>query len=147
MNILGIGAKIHQGNRKEAYMPSIHDSIVMSYEVNLQCQKIVFHTQNKSAADIDEIEITFSNVLAHSFENELPGSVLYEISEHGIHEFLEDNRILLEKGKPYCWPVDFDTLDELQGMLFKEHYLYYRISSSYGLNGWVLAKQYEAKVD
>jgi hypothetical protein len=43
--------------------------------------------------------------------------------------------------------MDYDTEKELTERLLKDQYSYYVISSSYGLNGWVLAKSYEITSD
>lgn len=42
--------------------------------------------------------------------------------------------------------MDYSTINELEEKLMREQYEYFVISSSYGLNGWVLAKKYEIKV-
>lgn len=44
------------------------------------------------------------------------------------------------------WPVSYDSYDELQIRLIEEKYKYMVISSSYGLSGWVLAKNVEISV-
>lgn len=120
-------------------MSKIHDNEISSYIVNLKEQQIILHMEHQNK----NTNIIFSNVLVHFFENELSGSILLDIEEYSINQFIKDNCRLLEQRKNYCWPIDYDTIEQLSEELQKEQYYYYVISSSYGLNGWILAKNYE----
>lgn len=121
-------------------MLKLHDSEIISYEVNLKEQSIIMHTKHNST--IQHTDIVFYNVLSHFFENELKGSIIFDIEKHELIQFIKDNHNLLEKQKNYCWPLDYNTIEELIKKLSKQQYSYYVISSSYGLSGWVLAKNY-----
>lgn len=118
-------------------MVSIHDSIIKSYTVDLENNKIYFDCKD----DDKNIKIVFTDVLVHFFEDELSGSVLNDIDEKDIESFLKENKKLLEEREGYCWPMYYKTIEELKENLLNEEYLYYIINSSYGLSGWVLAKK------
>lgn len=120
-------------------MSKIHDNEISSYIVNLKEQQIILYMEHQNK----NTNIIFSNVLVHFFENELSGSILLDIEKYSINQFIKDNCRLLEQRKNYCWPIDYDTIEQLSEELQKEQYYYYVISSSYGLNGWILAKKYE----
>lgn len=113
---------------------------IISYEVNLKKEEIIIqiisHWENAP-----NVTITFSGVLARWFENQLPGSIILDIEKRELEEFLQYNKEWLDKGKSYKWPTDFKDLKELEEKLRNEKYCYYLISTSYGLNGWVLAKK------
>lgn len=64
-----------------------------------------------------------------------------DIAQYDLDHFIDGNLNLLEKHKPHSWPTYYKNTIELKELLFKEQYKYYVIFSSYGLNGWVLAKQ------
>jgi len=121
----------------------IHDSEIISYVVDLKSRKIIMHTEHHVSTLVKNIDIIFSDVLVHSFNNELSGSIIFDIDKYDITKFMEDNRGLLEKQKNYCWPMYYDTTEELTNKLLQEQYSYYVISSSYGLSGWILAKSYQ----
>ncbi|MNT42311.1 hypothetical protein D3C72_1787280 [compost metagenome] len=121
-------------------MQSAHDNEIVSYEVNLRSEKIILHTEYQTS----KVDVIFSGVLVHLFEQELPGSIILRIEKYDIIEFLEDYSELLKKLKPYCWPFLYKTEEELRERLLKGQYFYYVILSSHGLNGWVVAKEYEA---
>lgn len=121
-------------------MSKVHDNEIISYEVDLKNYQIIVHTQYQESALIKNTDIIFQNVLAHFFQNELSGSIIFDIEKYDIIRFLKNNSDLLKKQKNYCWPMVYDTEKELAEKLLEGEYSYYVISSSYGLNGWVLAK-------
>lgn len=124
-------------------MSKVHDNEIMSYEVDLKNHQIIVHTQYQKSALIKNTDIVFHNVLVHFFQNELSGSIIFDIEKYDIIRFLKNNSDLLKKQKNYCWPMAYDTEEELTEKLLEGQYSYYVISSSYGLNGWILAKSYE----
>ncbi|WP_438350662.1 hypothetical protein ACP8HI_08480 [Paenibacillus sp. FA6] len=127
-------------------MSIVHDNEILSYEINLKQNKIVIHTEYQNSNKIENTNIIFYDVLAHLFETQLPGSIIFDIDNYEIHHFIEENKEILEKQKNYCWPMEYKTINELEEKLMIEQYKYCVISSSYGLSGWVLAKKYEINV-
>lgn len=122
-------------------MQNIHDNEIVSYTVDLQKSKITFQTLGGKDNSVP-VMIEFIVVLAHRFETQLQGSILLDISQFEISSFVKDNKELLEKQKDSAWPVYYDKIEDLLEYLLHENYNYYVISASYGLNGWVVAKEY-----
>ncbi|XZF75518.1 hypothetical protein ACSBO6_18365 [Bacillus sp. AL-1R] len=118
----------------------IHDNEIIGYEVELAKNKIILHTVSETNKYID---VLFTDVLAHYFETQIPGSILFGIDESDVSKFCAENEQLLEKQKDYCWPMYYDDVFELQDFLMMNRYKYYEIMASYGLSGWILAKNYE----
>ncbi|WP_405158840.1 hypothetical protein [Paenibacillus sp. FSL H8-0283] len=126
-------------------MPSLHDNIILSYEVDLENKRIRMRT--RSSHDVPKnMDVLFSGVMAHMFDTPLHGSIILDLDEWDIEHFIPYNRELLESGMGQGWPVSYDSYDELQIHLIEEKYKYMVISSSYGLSGWVLAKNVEISV-
>ena len=121
-------------------MLNIHDSEILSYQVDLRNKKIFIQTERKDFSD--HVTIIFEGVMAHCFETQLNGSILFGIEKRGIEQFVPENQSLLQKYKDYCWPINYNTSEEFEEYILKGKYSYYSISSSYGLSGWVLSKQY-----
>ncbi len=119
-----------------------HDHEIISYEVNLQHSKITLHILSGNREAIPA-SIEFIGVLAHKFETQLPGSIILDIRSYEISRFLEYNKELLDEQKKYSWPLHYETLDDLHNHLQSENYAFYVISASYGLNGWVVAKEHK----
>ena len=123
-------------------MHSVHDNEIISYSVNLKAGEIAMKTLRKEDKLTVEYLLIFNGVLAHYFENEINGSIIFDVEESDINTFLKDNKRLLTVRKAQCWPIYYDNLEELINKLRKRKYSYYIISSSYGLSGWVLAKNF-----
>ncbi|MEC0126594.1 hypothetical protein [Paenibacillus pabuli] len=124
-------------------MPSVHDNIILSYEVDLENESIRMRTRSYHSDLSEDTDILFSGVLAHSFDTPLQGSIIFDIDDVGLDCFISYNRELLEKGKGQGWPIMYETDEELETKLIEGEYLYFVITSSYGLSGWVLAKKVE----
>lgn len=123
-------------------MLNIHDNEIVSYEVNFQKSRITMHTKD-GKRDSVIIKIEFNDVLAHVFETQLRGSIILDISTLDVSLFLKHNKELLEKKKDYAWPMYYEKIEDLLDHFQNEKYNYYVISASYGLNGWVIAKEYK----
>lgn len=123
-------------------MLNIHDNEIVSYEVDLRKSKITFQTLD-GKDDSVTTTIEFTDVLAHMFETQLQGSIMFEISTFEISRFLKNNEELLEKQKDCGWPIHYEKTEDLLEHLQREQYNYYVISASYGLNGWIIAKEYK----
>jgi len=121
---------------------SIHDNKIVSYEVDFQKSRITLNTiDGKRDSVITKIE--FNDALAHVFETQLRGSIILDISTLDVSLFFKHNKELLEKEKDYAWPMYYEKIEDLLEYLQNEKYNYYVISASYGLNGWVIAKEYK----
>ena len=124
-------------------MPSVHDNVILSYRVDLQNDQIIIYTEYDNSRIVKETDIIFTDVFGHRFEQPLKGSIILCISESPISSFVEGNSELLLKSKDYGWPAMFESLEELQQVLIEGDYKYIDLMSSYGMNGWVVAKNYE----
>lgn len=122
-------------------MDHVHDNEILSYQVELINHSITLHTKYKK----EIINICFTGVMAHLFECELPGSIILDVGEYPVSIFIEENQKLLNERKNHCWPIYYKEIEDLIKILESERYVYYIISSSYGLSGWVLAKNVEIK--
>lgn len=119
----------------------MHDDLIVSYSVNFSDKTIIMNTVNET--DGREGKLEFHNVLTHSFENVLDYNQILDVNESEIDSFMKDNMVELEKMKSFCWPIDYEDIQELKNYLRENHYKYIKIISSYGLCGWVLAEKFE----
>ena len=136
---------INKTNLWGNFMSEIHDNIIKSYFVDFENQNIVFNTVYH-CNDIHEITIiTFNNVMAYFFKDELNGSIIFDIEEISLEYFINENKNILDTEKNYGWPFPYKDEEEFIEILNKNKQKYYVINSSYGLNGWILAD--EMKID
>lgn len=119
----------------------MHDDCIVAYSVNLEEKSIVIHTYNNTKKKHGKI--CFFEVLTHSFKCIIDYNIILDIQECEMDFFFEDNREELIKMKGYGWPVDYLTEKELIDFLRTNEYKYIKIYSSYGMDGWILAKSYE----
>jgi hypothetical protein len=122
-------------------MAEIHDNIIKSYIVDLENQKILINTVYfiNSIKEITTIE--FNNVMGHFFYDETKDSIIFDINNYSIEDFIEENNEILNKRKNYGWPFYYKDENELKSILNKNRQKYYVINSSYGMEGWILAEE------
>lgn len=118
----------------------MHDKIIYSYNVDFHKKNISINVYTKADKRIETI--TFLEVLTHSFDCILDYNIILEIQEMNIMNFFEENKEKIDNNKDFCWPVDYQTEEELKELLTVESYKYYKIFSSYGMSGWIIAKKY-----
>lgn len=119
----------------------MHDNYIVSYSVNLIEKRIVVKTYDNIGKKQEEIH--FSEVLTHSFQCIIDYNIISDICECEIQNFIKDNKEELIKMQGHCWPVNYDTKQELNDFLVNNRYKYIQINSSYGMFGWVIAKSYK----
>ena len=128
-------------------MAQVHDNIIAAYHVDFENERLVLKTQFYYDGKLREnTDVVFTGYFTHLFGNEHKGSVIFDIEEREPIHFYEREHELIEENRRYCWPINYQTPEtkaELLGFLQKNEYKVFEISSSYGLCGWVLAKQME----
>lgn len=127
-------------------MSWVHDNEISSYEVDLRNERIILHTLYENKNKIEHTDVIFDGVLCHMFEHHLHGSIILDIKDYDIQLFIKDNSEQLTKDKDFGWPMIYANTAELAEKLTQAQYKYIVIMSSYGLNGWVLAKEYKIQV-
>ena len=85
--------------------------------------------------------------MTHSFWCILDYNQILDINDYEIDCFINDNQIELERLKGHCWPIDYQNEKDLKGFLIENGYRYIKITSSYGMFGWILAKSYHIRGD
>ena len=118
-------------------MRKIHDSKILNYQIDFEYSTIELKVENEQ---YKQLKILFEEFFAFHFENQLPGSILFDIVEGKVDSFVIENKELLNKGKEYFWLMDYENIEDLINYIQKNSYHYYKIYASYGLNGWILSK-------
>lgn len=119
----------------------MHDDYIVGYSVNLKEKDMVIQIYNDNTKKLKKI--CFSEVLTHCFKCIIDYNIISDICECETSGFVRDNREDLIKMEGYCWPIDYQTEQELIEFLDNNEYKYIKINSSYGMFGWILAKSYE----
>lgn len=118
----------------------MHDSIITKYIIDFTSQTIRLESYD------EKLQIGYvlhaKGVLSHSFYHVQDCSIILDVEECELSHFLSLYQEDLEAGKYYHWPLYFRDLHHLEQILRTEQYRYISISSSSGLYGWILAKEF-----
>ena len=116
----------------------MHDERIVSYNMDFQKKSLVIRLYNNIEKKYKRI--IFSDVLTHSFKCIIGYNIIFDICECEIGSFISDNLKELKEMEGFCWPVDYQTFQDLNSFLVDNQYKYIKINCSYGMFGWILAK-------
>jgi hypothetical protein len=124
---------------------SVHDNSVYAYFIDCENRRITLHSRFTDANPHEFTDIVFTNVLVHRFEHVLEGNILFDVEEVDAPGLVDDEAEIFRESWRYGWPpVDYrGNLSLLKNELERRSMRAYRVSSSYGLSGWILAEQCE----
>jgi hypothetical protein len=124
---------------------SVHDNNVYAYGVDCTNRRVVLHTEYLEAGANEFTDVVFTGVLAHHFEDVMRGNILFDINEVDVDWVTTEWATLFAARKNQGWPegVEYHRANELPIVLRQRNLKAYRIQSSYGLDGWVLAEVVE----
>jgi hypothetical protein len=121
---------------------SVHDNLILSYTVECEQRRITLHTAFFDNEPNEYTDVTFSGVVAYHFEGDTFGTILFDISEVPPLTVYEDYEEVFVRRRNYGWPVlQYGAKEELLDKFNPEGIKAYRISSSYGMDGFVLARE------
>jgi hypothetical protein len=128
-------------------LPSLHDDFVVAYEVNCEARQIKLHTRSdpRDAAKRGQSPrtIIFKGVEGYQFEDDAFGNIIYSLTAVSVEQVFTDygSRIVESyrmAGAPGPWAADLASAAKV---FAAEGIRGFLLSSSYGLSGWVLAKE------
>lgn len=123
-------------------VPSVHDNRILRYSVEADAKRIVFETEYGEGNHREFADVVFDDVLAYHFENDLFGTIIFDIDEVDIARLLDDNASRFEQGWRYGWPRGWEKQQEtLVGYVKRLGMRAFELSSSYGMTGWVIARE------
>ncbi len=117
----------------------MHDYFIDSYSVDFIEKMLILNISSKGKKKC----VCFKEVLTHCFNGILQYNQIMDIEEATVKNFIKENSQRIKELRLYDWPVLYETIEELERILYESQYKYIKIYSSYGLEGWVLAKKVE----
>ena len=125
-------------------MLSIHDNRVYAYSVLTEAGVLSLHTEFLDGERPQYTDVIFRGVLTHYFRSVLPVSILFGIEEASLEDLIRTDWPLFQDLMNAGWPVpEYRSAGELAERLQEQERRAYIISSSYGMDGWVLARSIE----
>jgi hypothetical protein len=128
-------------------VPSLHDNFLVSYEVNCEARQIKLHAKvdPRDPAKIQQgpRTIVFNGVEGYQFENDAFGNIIYSLAAVSIEQVLAEYGSGIAEsyrmaGAPGPWAADLASAAQVLAAKGVQGFV---LSSSYGLSGWVLAKE------
>ncbi len=120
-------------------MINVHDKKNINYMINIDDENSFLKLVSKKDYVIEEL--IFDNFLLNNFTNfNNYQNVLSTLKEEDINKFLKLNQAYLEESLNYGSPRYLDSISELKEFLKNNDYKVYFLSASFGMNGWILAK-------
>ncbi|MDB0568711.1 hypothetical protein ACYT84_22400 [Ralstonia solanacearum] len=124
-------------------LPSLHDCYLASYEVRCSERIIVVRAEyggdSRSGAGIN---LAFAGVQAYRFEGDAFGNIILDLEEVPLQGLLEEQWAGIAEsyrmsGAPGPWAAKLSSAAPYLRELDAKGFV---LSSSYGLSGWVIAK-------
>jgi hypothetical protein len=129
-------------------LPSLHDDFLVSYQVNCEARqiKLCAKSDTRSSAVNGEQKtraIIFNAVEGYEFENDAFGNIIFALETVPVEQLIAKYGAQIAEshrfgGCPGPWA---DDLTSAAQALTAQGIKAFILSSSYGLSGWVLAKE------
>lgn len=123
---------------------SVHDNVLASYEVRCEARVITLRTEHRVANGPTEFtNVIFEGVHAYHFQNDAFGNIIFGLETVSVEYLLtefgsEISESYRMAGSPGPWAADLGSAPDYLG---ERGIKGFTLSSSYGLSGWVLAKE------
>jgi len=123
---------------------SVHDNTILGYEVSCEGREICIRTEYRDkGAPFERTNINFSGVEAYEFVYDCMGNIIFRLEDVPSEDIVKENQAKFEEGfRLSGWPRFWKgSLDEALNFLKTRSIRGFRLSSSYGMSGWVLAAE------
>ena len=123
---------------------SIHDNLLVSYEVQCKARTITLRTEYREADKPPEFtNVIFAGVQGYRFENDAFGNIILGLETIPVEDLLRDFAAEISEsyrmaGSPGPWAANPGSAPKY---LREQGIKGFILSSSCGLSGWVLAKE------
>jgi hypothetical protein len=130
--------------RLKGMAPTVHDNLLISYEVQCEARTIILRTEYRVKNEpTKSVNVIFTDVQGYHFENDAFGNIIFGFETVPVEHFLtEYGPEILESyhttGAPGPWATNLETAS---AYLREQGIQAFILSSSCGLDGWVLARE------
>ena len=122
---------------------SVHDNVLVSYEVFCERREIRLCTEFRDRGEPYEFtDVVFTGVVAYDFRHDSEiGTIIFDVTEVPAADIYDQHADQFRAGARYGWPGEWIESLEIAVAHFKKHSIRgFEISSSCGMDGWVLAR-------
>jgi hypothetical protein len=123
---------------------SVHDNVLVSYEVLCESREVRLHTEFRDKPPIERTDVIFRGVEAYHFHQDTFQTIVMDITEIPFEDILLEERARFTEGRRHSWPGPWNDSEEaLKAHLTERRVRGFSLSSSYGMCGWILAQSME----
>jgi hypothetical protein len=129
-------------------LASLHDDFLVSYEVNCETRQIKLRAKRDPRIPVVDQErtsrtIVFNGVEGYQFENDNFGNIIFSLDAGSVEQILAGYGSQIAESyrvgrAPNSWAADLSSAPQVLAAKGVQGFV---LSSSYGLSGWVLAKE------
>ncbi len=122
---------------------SVHDNHLFAYEVDSRSQRIILRTEYAYGEEpFERTDVIFEGVIDHYFRNTVLPSIVFDVDEGDPQLLIARDKEVIDMGhKIGGWPSFWkNTVEEMVSAISDRDCRIYEISSSFGLDGWVVAR-------
>jgi hypothetical protein len=122
-------------------LPSLHDHYLVAYEVRCEARQIKLVARHPAEGSCRTV--AFTGVEAYDFRNDAFGNIVFSLEEVPAERILSEFSSQIAEsyrsaGAPGPWAADLESAPQVFATKGIRGFI---LSSSYGLSGWVLAKE------
>ena len=127
--------------KEQFYMNSIHDHSIYYIEIQCGIGEIIFHTHLVNAEEPEEKEVRFIGVIGHNFMNVLEGNIIFDITKEKPDQFFNNHESDLQEYQKFGLRLNCSNTEYFLNSLNLNGVSIFCINSSYGMSGWIIAKE------
>ena len=124
-------------------MSSIHDYNIYQVEIKCGIGEILFYTNIVNEEQPKEKVVKFIGVIGHMFLHILEGNIIFDITKESPVKFFNNLKYDLQEYHKYGLRLNCSNQEDFSNSLALNEVSIYCINASYGLSGWVIAKEIE----
>jgi hypothetical protein len=126
-------------------MRSIHDSVLVGYDVDGERRMITLHTKPHEGGGGEEpVDVVFHGVVAYHIEGDCLANIVASIDEVAVEDVLGDGKEFAERHRITGWPRGWNPdRESAQAFFSRTGVKLYGLICSYGMSAWFAASSME----
>jgi hypothetical protein len=121
---------------------SLHDSLIVGHSADGEARTLVLRTKPRPGGG-GSIDVWFAGVVAYHLEGDCFQNILSEILEVPAETIIRDAEVLARQ-RECGWPPGWEPAREsFAGFVAREGARFFQITCSYGMGGWIAAREME----
>lgn len=120
----------------------VHDNTCHGYRFSGKTQQLVLETEFPSGSQRQGecSDVIFEGVWCHYLESIQNGNIIFDIEQVELAQIEKEFQSVFERLKNSGWPRTEKIVDSFSAVIERRRLKVYRIESSYGMEGFVVAE-------